>query len=130
MLRRGLNFNFISLTFAKKHFQCADCIFSHIFLFTIVQNILTHNFIVACHLLSTLLLCPDKFFYFMTDNDASAENNCEEQQRDESQPQTQDKQLATNSEAKSSDGHLHPEDPNLPDRSSQSSFASIDGAGK
>lgn len=66
----------------------------------------------------------------MTDIDASAENNCEEKQSDESQPQTQDNQLATNSEAKSSDRQLHPEDPDLPDRSSQSSFASVDGTGK
>lgn len=66
----------------------------------------------------------------MTDNDASAENNCEEQQCDVSQPQTQDKQLATNSEAKGSDRQLHPEDPDLPDRSSQSSFTSVDGTGK
>lgn len=66
----------------------------------------------------------------MTDNDASAENNCEEQQRDGSQPQTQDKQLATNSEARSTDRQLHPEDPDLPDRSSQSSFASVDETGK
>lgn len=66
----------------------------------------------------------------MTDNDASAENNCEEQQGDELQPQTQDKQLATNSEANSSDKELHPEDPYLPDRSSRSSFTSVDGTGK
>lgn len=66
----------------------------------------------------------------MADNDASAQNNCEEQQRDESQPQTQDKQLATGSEAKISDGQLCPEDADLPDRSSQSSFTSVDRTGR
>lgn len=81
-------------------------------------------------MLSMLLRCPNIFFSFMTDDDVSAENNCEEQQRDESQPQTQDTQEATTSEAKITDGQLHPDDPDLPDRSSQSSFASVDGTGK
>lgn len=66
----------------------------------------------------------------MTDNNASPENNCEEQQCDDSQPETQDKQLATNSEARSSDRQIQPEDPDLLDRSSQFSFGSVDGTGK
>lgn len=76
-----------------------------------------------------LFLYPNKLFSFITDK-ASAENNCEEQQCDDSQPETQDKQLATNSEAKSSDRQIQPEDLDLLDRSSQSSFASVDGTGK
>lgn len=65
--------------------------------------------------------------YFLLDV-ATAENNCEEQQPDESK--TQDKQLATNSEAESSSRQFKPEDPELADLSSQSSFVSVDGTGK
>lgn len=67
---------------------------------------------------------------YITGNDATAEINCEEQQPDEAQPQTQDKQLASNSEARSNEKQLKPEAPDVADRSSQSSFVSVDGTGK
>lgn len=70
---------------------------------------------------------PQKLFSFITDV-ATAENNCEEQHPNESK--TQDKQLATNPEAESSSGKFKPEDRELADLSSQSSFASVDGTGK
>lgn len=65
--------------------------------------------------------------YFLLDV-ATAENNCEEQHPNESK--TQDKQLATNSEAESSSRQLKAQDPELADLSSQSSFVSVDGTGK
>uniref|UniRef100_A0A674N1F9 Bromodomain PHD finger transcription factor n=1 Tax=Takifugu rubripes TaxID=31033 RepID=A0A674N1F9_TAKRU len=67
-------------------------------------------------------------FIYITD--VTTENNCEEQQPDDWQLQTEDKQPATNSEAGSSSRQLKPEDPELADRSSQSSFVSVDGTGK
>lgn len=76
-----------------------------------------------------LLLCPNKPFSYITDV-TTTENNCEEQQPDESHLKTEDKQLATNSEAGSGSRQLEPEDPELADRSSQSSFVSVDGTGK
>lgn len=75
-----------------------------------------------------LLLCHNKLFIYITD--VTTENNCEEQQPDDWQLQTEDRQPAPNSEAGSSSRQLKPEDPELADRSSQSSFVSVDGAGK
>lgn len=75
-----------------------------------------------------LLLCPNKLLIYITD--VTTENNCEEQQPDEWQLQTEDKQPASNSEAGSGSRQLKLEDPELADRSSQSSFVSVDGTGK
>lgn len=78
--------------------------------------------------ISRLLLCPNKLLIYITD--VTTENNCEEQQPDDWQLQSEDKQPATNSEAGSSSRQLKLEDPELADRSSQSSFVSVDGTGK
>ena len=128
MLKCELIFLFNFTYICQETLLMCNCIFLHFPIHHCAKY--CYGSIRACHLLSTLLLCPNKLFSLMTDNDPSAENNCEEQQHNEAEPQTQVKQLASDSKAKSRDKQLHPEDPDLPDRSSQSSFASVDGTGK
>lgn len=59
-----------------------------------------------------------------------AESSSEDKGPDESQPQTQTQQQSSQPEASSGGSLGKPEQPDLADRSSQSSFTSQDGTGK
>lgn len=68
-------------------------------------------------------------FYFL-DEDVKAESSSEDKGPDELQPQTQTQQQSSRSEASSGGSLVKPEQPDVADRSSQSSFTSQDGTGE
>lgn len=94
---------------------------------------------IPCNWFYTCAQSVLTYFFFFPDEDAKAESCSEDKRPDVLQAQTQDRPQQQSSQPETSSGSSQlsgcgslrkPEQPDLADRSSQSSFTSQDGTGK
>ena len=104
----------------------------------VVLNILTSSLLLAITFTLSSYILMDVFTVFFSDQDQKSESSSEVAHRDDSQASTRDQseQQSSQSAAAGDGGQVSgseslkkPQPPDMADRSSQSSFTSLDGTG-